>query len=348
MAFRDTSDLHYWDADDEDPLRCLRARFLRWRIWRGKNEHMQPVGWYASRLEAVPDEVTAQGLRQTVDASNADELALLLEEQDRLFVLVVTHRLDVRVPNVARMYDYYLGGKDNYAADRDCADEVIRRVPQIREMARENRAFLRRVVRYLTGEVGIDQFLDIGAGLPTQENVHQIARRISPDARVVYVDNDPMVLRHGQALLATEAHTWVIKQDVRRPEHVIAAIDALGLLDLSRPVAVLLVAILHFISDEEDPYRIVKTLIDALPAGSYLVISHVERRADLEQAAGIYQQASSAVTLRTAKEITRLFDGMTLVGPGLVPVGDWHPDALAYLNRREHMPICVGVGRKDD
>lgn len=247
--------------------------------------------------------------------------------------------------DVARMYDYYLGDKDNFAADRTFADEMIRQAPQVRDMAGENRAFLRRAARHLVGEAGIDQFLDIGAGLPMRDNVHQVAQRTNRNARVVYVDDDPMVFSHAWALLSADSRTWVLKQDVRAPEKILSATDALGLLDLSRPVAVMLVAVLHFVTDEEDPYRIVRTLMSALPAGSYLVLSHVERRRDLERAASGYRRVGSPVVPRTAKEILGLFEGTALVDPGLVPVGEWRPDIPAYLDRRVRVPNCGGVGR---
>ncbi|MEV6860095.1 SAM-dependent methyltransferase [Streptosporangium subroseum] len=253
--------------------------------------------------------------------------------------------IDSTTPNVARMYDHYLGGKDNYAADRACADEVIRQAPHVITMARENRLFLGRAVRYLADEVGINQFLDIGAGLPTRENVHQVAQRFAPDARTVYVDNDPVVLSHGRALLMSDDHTWVIKQDLRAPDKILDAVGALGLLNLSRPVAVLLVAVLHFITDDEDPYRIVKTLMNGLAPGSHLVISHMERRPDLETAAANYRHASSPVILRSTEDVSRFFDGMELLDPGLVGVCDWHPEHVAYFSDRERALRC-GVARK--
>lgn len=345
MALRETSDLHFGSAD-RDTLRRLRSRFLRWRVWQEPGDADQPACWHASRLEAVPDYAVNQGLHQAVDAATADGLAELLEEQERLFRLVVGRRLEVRIPNVARMYDYFLDGKDNFEIDRVCAERVREHAPEVFVMARENRAFLGRTVRYLAAEVGIDQFLDLGAGLPTQENVHQVAQGVNSDARVVYVDHDPAVLAHARALLATNDSTWVLGQDVRAPEKILDMIGALGVLDLARPVAVLLVAVLHFVTDDEDPYGIVATLMGALPAGSHVVISHVERRPELERAAENYRRASSPVTLRTAAEIGRLFDGLTLVGPGLVQVSDWRPDRQPYIDAERRKWVCGGVGRK--
>ncbi|GAA3067900.1 hypothetical protein GCM10017600_20660 [Streptosporangium carneum] len=250
------------------------------------------------------------------------------------------------MPNVARMYDYFLGGKDNFRIDRVCAERVREHAPEVFVMARENRAFLGRAVRYLADEAGVDQFLDIGAGLPTQENVHQVAQKINPEARTVYVDHDPVVLVHARALLATDDRTCVIRQDVRAPEKILTAVDALGLLDLSRPVAVLLVAVLHFVTDAEDPYGIVRTLLEAVPAGSHLVVSHVEHRPDLEEAAAQYRDANAPVTLRTADEIGRMFDGLALVDPGVVQVTDWRPDEPPYLGEHRRKWVCGGVGRK--
>ncbi|MEV8638848.1 SAM-dependent methyltransferase [Streptosporangium sp. NPDC051023] len=348
MAFRDTSDLHYWDADDDETLRRLRARFPRWRMWRGTNEHMQPAGWHASRLQAISDDAAEQGLQQTVDAATAAGLTELLDEQEWLYRLTVGQRLDIRVPNIARMYDYFLGGKDNFHIDRICAERVREHAPEVFVMAQENRAFLGRAVRYLAAEAGIDQFLDVGAGLPTQENVHQVAQKINPAARTVYVDHDPVVLTHARALLATDDHTWAIRQDVRAPEKILTAVDALGLLDLSRPVGVLLVAVLHFVTDAEDPYGIVATVMEALPAGSYLVVSHVEERPGLREAAAQYRDANAPVTLRTAEEIGRMFDGLALVDPGVVQVSDWRPDDpfCPVLDEDRRKWVCGGVGRK--
>ncbi|WP_433423619.1 SAM-dependent methyltransferase [Microtetraspora malaysiensis] len=230
-------------------------------------------------------------------------------------------------PNVARMYDYYLGGKDNYAVDRERAEQMIATVPLVRETARANRAFLGRAVRFLADEAGIDQFLDIGAGLPTQNNVHQVAERVNPASRVMYVDNDSMVLTHARALLATNARTGVIQGDVRNPVHIVRHPEVRGLLDLSRPVAVMLVSLMHFIRDEDNPYDLVASLMAAVPSGSCLVLSHVEHQPEYEDAvAASYARASAPVVARPVEEIGRFFDGMDLVYPGLVNVRQWRPD----------------------
>ena len=182
--------------------------------------------------------------------------------------------IDTTVPSTARMYDYWLGGHDNFAADRAAALKVSEAAPEAQLMAVENRRFLRRAVRYLAAEAGIAQFLDIGTGLPTQGNVHQVAQDINPAARVVYVDNDPMVLAHSRAL-KTGGNTVVIEADLRDPRAILDQPGTRKLIDFSQPLAVLLVAVLHFISDDEDPHAIVAAIRDALPPGSYLVLSHV-------------------------------------------------------------------------
>src|SRR5580693_4654292 len=178
------------------------------------------------------------------------------------------------VPHPARVYDYWLGGKDNYQADRDAAAEAIKIFPKTVESARSGRAFLSRVVSYLTAEAGIRQFLDLGSGLPSAQNVHEVAQSIAPESRVIYVDNDPVVLLHAKALLASspEGATGYIQADLRDPEPILA--QAAGVLDLGKPVAVMLLAVLHFVTDAQDPARVIGTLMDALPSGSYLAIGH--------------------------------------------------------------------------
>ncbi|MEN3535837.1 SAM-dependent methyltransferase [Microbispora sp. ZYX-F-249] len=255
--------------------------------------------------------------------------------------------IDIRTPNVARMYDYYLGGKDNFAADREAAERVIAAAPVTREVARGNRAFLGRVVRFLAGEAGIGQFLDIGAGLPTRDNVHQVAQRANAAARVVYVDNDPVVLSHARALLATDERTRVVLGDVRKPGDILTDPEVRSLLDLSRPVAVLLVAVLHFVPDHEDPYGAVRALVDAMAPGSFLVVSHIEHRPELATAAKPYDRANAPVVPRTFDEVARFFDGLELVPPGLVNVRRWRPDELVLSTRLDpDVPCFGGVGVK--
>lgn len=234
--------------------------------------------------------------------------------------------INPHIPSVARMYDYYLGGKDNFASDREAAEKVLAIVPATREAARENRAFMQRAVRFLASQ-GITQFLDIGTGLPTQGNVHEVA---GPEARVVYADNDPIVLAHARALLTgSEVEVEVVQGDLRLPE---AIIDAQKLIDFSQPVAVLVVAVLHFIQDADDPARIMDRIKERMAPGSYLVLSHAVP--NLPQEAGnistVYKAAPSGIRLRTRAEISPLLDGLELLEPGLVNVAEWRPE-LAEL-----------------
>jgi O-methyltransferase involved in polyketide biosynthesis len=245
------------------------------------------------------------------------------------------------------MYDYFLAGKDNFAADRAAAEEVIERFPLTREIARANRAFLGRAVRFLAGEAGIDQFLDIGAGLPTQDNVHQVAQRVRSGARVVYVDRDPVVLTHAHAILVRDAQTSAIEGDVRKPANIWSNPELRELLDVSRPVAILLVAVLHFVREDEGVYAAVRTLVDALAPGSYVVISHVEHRPELEEAATVYQRANAPAVLRSVEEISGFFDELTMVEPGLVNVRQWRPDVVVLDKRLDpDVPFFGGVGVK--
>jgi hypothetical protein len=227
------------------------------------------------------------------------------------------------------MYDFWLGGHDNFAADRAAALAVSEAAPEVQLVAVENRKFLRRVVRYLAAEAGIAQFLDIGTGLPTQGNVHQVAQEINPDARVVYADNDPMVLAHSRAL-KTGGNTAVIEADLRDPDAILNHPRTRTLIDFSQPLAVLLVAVLHFISDTDDPDAIVASVCDSLPAGSYLVVSHATggiRGGSAARVAEHYKKnVSPGTTLRSPDEILRFFTGLELVGPGLIQVPYWRPD----------------------
>jgi hypothetical protein len=238
--------------------------------------------------------------------------------------------IDTTTANPARVYDALLGGKDHYPVDRAAADAILNASPQARQGARENRAFLQRAVRYLAAEAGIGQFLDIGTGLPTQGNVHQIARQVTPDARVVYVDHDPVVHAHANALLANNSPTTLaVLADLRQPEAILDHPGVRRLLDFARPVGVLLVAVLHFIRDSEDPAGIVARLRDAMAPGSYLVLSHAT--GDFHPQAGakvtvVYQRASGPLVLRPRAAIQRFFDGFDLVEPGLVQPADWRPD----------------------
>jgi SAM-dependent methyltransferase len=239
--------------------------------------------------------------------------------------------LDLTKPSVARMYDYFLGGKDNFPVDRETAEQVARALPTVAGVAQANRAFLQRAVRY-AAEQGIDQFLDLGAGLPTQGNVHEIAQQVHKEARVVYVDNDPIVLVHGRALLETDDHTRIVQNDVRDPEAVLSDPQVRELIDFDRPVAVLFVAVLHFVTDDEDPAAIVRRFRDALTPGSHLVISHaaVEEKRNL-RVGDAYRPTSSRMIARSREEVTALLAGLDPVPPGTVPLHDWRPTGGEYV-----------------
>jgi O-methyltransferase involved in polyketide biosynthesis len=240
---------------------------------------------------------------------------------------------DVGTPNVARIYDYFLGGKDNYAVDREAAEQLTAMIPALPLIARQNRAFVGRAVRVLARDYGIRQFIDVGAGLPTQASVHSIARAIAPDATVVYVDNDPVVCSHGRALLQGQA-IGMVEADLRQPDSILRHPVTRTLINFAEPVAVLLTAVLHFLPDEANPRAIIARFRDAMAPGSALVISHgtleggpVDDRA--QYTAQIYRQASAALTLRRLDEVLGFFDGFELIEPGLAWITQWHPDAAA-------------------
>ena len=233
----------------------------------------------------------------------------------------------------ARVYDFYLGGKDHFAVDRETGLKAMQSWPAVRTAVRENRAFLGRTVKYLAGQAGIRQFLDIGAGLPSAGNVHEVAQAAAPPSRVVYVDNDPAVLTHARTLLtsAPGGQTAYFRGDLRDPEKILASPVVAGTLDLTQPVALMLVAVLHFLVDAEDPAQVVATLVGALAPGSYLVASHVTPEHDPAGVGGLertYRQAGIPAQARTAREFAALaFGGLELVAPGVVLVSQWHPPA---------------------
>jgi hypothetical protein len=231
------------------------------------------------------------------------------------------------IPSTARIYDYLLGGKDNYPADRAAAAEIAQALPNVRTSFRWNRAFLGRAVRYLT-EQGIRQFVDIGTGLPTVGNVHEAAQDAAPGARVVYVDNDPVVLAHGRHLLHGLSGTTILEHDLRRAEDILADPELRALIDFDEPVAVLLVAILHFIPDADDPAGIIRKLLEPFPSGSYLVISHGTADAvpGVNDAAAVYRQSTSSAHVRSREHVRSLIDGLDLVEPGIVWLPEWRPD----------------------
>jgi hypothetical protein len=259
--------------------------------------------------------------------------------------------IDTSKPHPARMYDAYLGGRDNYAADREAVRQILRDFPEVRAIARANRAFMQRAVRFLAGEAGIRQFIDIGTGIPSAGNVHEVAGQVAQETRVVYVDNDPIVHVHANALLTGSGTTSIVLADLRDPEGILADAKVRGLIDFAQPVALLLVAILHFVPDAEDPAGIVATLRDALPPGSCLALSH--GTADFHppgsagRAASGYEHATAPLVLRSFSQVSAFFDGFDLVEPRLVQAPLWRPDGrpprpgdLAKIG------IYAGVGRR--
>jgi hypothetical protein len=256
--------------------------------------------------------------------------------------------VDTTVAHPARVYDYWLGGTVNYAADREAAERVLAVSPGLRFRVRANRAFLARTVRYLAAEAGIRQFLDIGTGIPSANNTHEVAQAIAPDSRIVYVDNDPIVLRHARALLASspEGATRFIPGDLRDTAAILRS--AADSLDFTRPTAVLLVGVLHLISDSEGPYQIVAQLLDALPPGSFLVISHPASDIHASQAEAqrrYNERVSTPQTMRNHAEVTRFFDGLDLLPPGVVYVHAWRPDP-ADAAPPDGLSAHGGVARK--
>jgi len=254
---------------------------------------------------------------------------------------------DTSVAHIARVYDYWLGGKDNFAADREAGDEALQAYPDLVSSVRANRAFLARGVNYLA-EAGIRQFLDIGTGIPSANNTHEVAQRVAPGSRVVYVDNDPIVLAHARALLvgSPEGATDYLDADLRDTAKILEHVT--GVLDFSRPVAVMLVAVLHLIGPDDDPYGIVRQLMAAVPPGSYLLLSHVASDIEPEKMAEmgkrLNRQLAQRGWYRSQPEVAGLFAGLELVAPGLVPVQRWRPASEMEAARRSAM--WGGVARK--
>jgi trans-aconitate methyltransferase len=255
---------------------------------------------------------------------------------------------DTSVAHIARVYDYWLGGKDNYTADRVVAEQVMQAYPDIVYSVRANRAFLARVVRYLAGEAGIRQFLDIGTGIPTADNTHEVAQSVAPESRVVYVDNDAIVLAHARALLASDPAgiTDYIDADLRDTGTTLA--EAARTLDFSEPVAVMLLGILHMIPDDDDPFAIVAALMEALPPGSFLAVSHpasdISAAEGAEAARRYNAQAAESATFRSRAEVVRLFEGLDLVEPGVVRVPEWRP--RSEIEAKSPSNLWGGVARK--
>ncbi len=253
--------------------------------------------------------------------------------------------IDTGRPHPARMYDYWLGGRDNYEVDRDAAERALATSPRIRDAIQGNRAFMRRAVRALV-ESGVRQIIDIGTGIPTSPNTHEVAQAIAPETRVAYIDNDPIVGVHAQARLMDADGTGFALADLRDPAAVLENPVVKSLIDFDQPVAVLLIAVLHFVTDLEEPARIVGTLRDALPSGSWLALTHGtsdDAMYDATEAVAVYRNATATLNLRPRQQVLGFFDGFELVEPGLVTISEWRPDPGAQITK---FGIFAGVGRK--
>ncbi|WP_405977482.1 SAM-dependent methyltransferase [Streptomyces sp. NBC_00158] len=265
--------------------------------------------------------------------------------------------IDISVPSVSRIYDYYLGGSHNFEVDRQAARRAMEFMPGLPKIMQANRAFMRRAVRHAVAE-GVTQFLDIGSGIPTFGNVHEIARAASSEARVVYVDHDPVAVAHSRAVLAGDDRTGVVPADLRKPKDILGSAEVGRLLDLERPVALLLVAVLHFLEDTDRPYEAVAELRDALAPGSLLVLTHASYEGiPLTEevaggAVGVYRDIRNPLVMRGHEQITGFFDGFELLEPGLVSMPDWRPENTGPLAEGEQPedPYAFsgygGVGRK--
>ena len=257
--------------------------------------------------------------------------------------------VDLSRPSIARVYDFLLGGKENLEIDRRAANRFLNVVPEAGQIARDNREFLRRALRFLVGEAGIRQVIDVGSGLPTAGNVHELAHEFAPDVRVVYVDNDPVVLAHGRALLDRDQITTIIRADLRRPETIFEHEDSTKLIDFSQPYAVLLGGILHHLYDKEDPYGAAAHIVERLVPGSYLLVSNFldddEPRAKAAERA-FMDSGLRRGRFRTWAEQRRFFEGLELVEPGFVYVNDWRPDERTSTEDAVRTLHAGGIGRK--
>ncbi|SME94445.1 SAM-dependent methyltransferase [Streptomyces sp. Amel2xC10] len=258
--------------------------------------------------------------------------------------------IDISVPSVSRIYDYYLGGSHNFEVDREAARKAMEFMPGLPKIMQANRAFMRRAVRWAAGE-GVDQFLDIGSGIPTFGNVHEVAQAARPGARVVYVDHDPVAVAHSEAVLEQNADADVVAADLRKPREILDSPQVRGLIDLDRPVALLLVAILHFVEDADDPYTAVAELSAALAPGSMLVLTHASYEGiplPTERAGGavdVYKDIRNPLIMRSRDEIARFFEGYDMVEPGLVPMPEWRPDTAPEDEDPYAFSGFAGVGR---
>jgi len=255
--------------------------------------------------------------------------------------------IDTSVAHPARRYNYWLGGKDNFAADRESGDRIAEVYPQIVKDVEENRVFLGKSVRWLAQEAGIRQFLDIGTGMPSAGNTHEVAQAIAPEARVVYVDNDPLVMVHARALLTStpQGRTAYIQADLREPESILKHPDLAATLDMTQPVALMLVAVLHFLTVDSEAYASVRTLIAALPAGSFVVISHATTDYMSPATAKKLKALDDGFVGRTREQVGRFLDGLELVAPGLTTVDRWRP-APGTVPAGHQVSVYGGVGRK--
>ncbi|MFF2520878.1 SAM-dependent methyltransferase [Streptomyces liangshanensis] len=259
--------------------------------------------------------------------------------------------IDISVPSVSRIYDYYLGGSHNFEVDREAARKAMEFMPGLPTIMKANRAFMRRAVEFALAD-GVDQFLDIGSGIPTYGNVHEVAHAVDPAARVLYVDHDPVAVAHSQAVLAGVGHAAVVSADLRKPDTILGSREAAGLLDLERPVALFLVAVLHFLEDADDPYGAVAELRDALAPGSLIVLTHASYeglpvpREQAGGAVGVYRTIRNPLVMRSREETARFFDGFEMVEPGLVAMPDWRPDSPADQEDPYAFSGFAGVGRK--
>nr|MDT0663951.1 SAM-dependent methyltransferase [Micromonospora sp. DSM 115978] len=256
--------------------------------------------------------------------------------------------IDTTKPSIARVYDAVLGGKDNFDVDRAIADQALKIIPEIGDVGRYNRAILSRAVTHLTRDVGIRQFVDLGSGLPTVDNTHRVAQRAAPDARVVYVDNDPIVLAHGRALLVENDKTAVVTADLRQPADVLARPEIQALIDFDEPVGLMLVGVIHHLGDDEGPQQIVQAYLDAVPSGSYLFLTHF--CASSPDALALQEAMLRDLgtgRFRTLEEIAAYFDGLELLDPGVVYLPEWRPDEpVTYPMTVGQRLMAGGVARK--
>lgn len=259
--------------------------------------------------------------------------------------------IDLTVPSVSRIYDYYLGGSHNFEVDREAGRRAIEAWPGLPKIMQANRAFMRRAIRYAIGE-GVTQFLDIGSGIPTFGNVHEVAQQQSPDCRVVYVDNDPVAVAHSRAVLQDNDATDVVSADFRSPRDIVRSPEVERLLDLDEPVALMLVALLHFIEDQDEPWKAIAEIRDELPEGSLLVITHASGDGEYKVAdrgagtSDVYRRIGSPLLMRSRREVERFFEGWEIVEPGLVAMPRWRPDTPVDQEDAVMFSGFAGVGRK--